>query len=50
VADKYKKTVILVTHNSKIAACAERLIRISDGHLVSDELVVDRQKPEDISW
>jgi putative ABC transport system ATP-binding protein len=50
VADKYKKTVILVTHNSKIAACAERLIRISDGHLVSDELVKDRQKPEDINW
>lgn len=50
VAETYQKTVILVTHNSKIAQCAERLIRIADGKLVSNEIVQDRKKPEEISW
>ncbi len=31
------KTVILITHESDVAARAERVIRISDGEVVSDE-------------
>ncbi len=31
VAKQYKKTVLIVTHNAKIAECAERVIRLSDG-------------------
>jgi putative ABC transport system ATP-binding protein len=50
VAETYHKTVVLVTHNSKIAACAKRLIRISDGHLLSDEVQEHPLKPEEISW
>jgi putative ABC transport system ATP-binding protein len=50
VAEKYHKTVVLVTHNSKIASCAKRLIRISDGHLVADEKIENPLKPEEISW
>jgi len=34
-----KITVILVTHNSEIAAFAKRIIRFLDGHLVVDEKV-----------
>ncbi|MCH3910015.1 MAG: ABC transporter ATP-binding protein [Bacilli bacterium] len=50
VAANYKKTVIIVTHNSKISQCAERLIRISDGKIVSNEVVENRKKPEEIAW
>jgi putative ABC transport system ATP-binding protein len=32
-------TVILVTHESDIAAFSKRIIRFSDGHIVSDEAV-----------
>jgi putative ABC transport system ATP-binding protein len=32
-------TVILVTHEQDIAAFSKRIIRFSDGHIVSDEAV-----------
>ncbi len=50
ISKQYKKTVILVTHNAKIADVAGRLLRISDGHLASDEIIESPKKPEDISW
>lgn len=50
VSENYHKTVLIVTHNSKIALCAQRLIRIADGKIVANELVKDRKKPEEISW
>jgi putative ABC transport system ATP-binding protein len=33
-------TVILVTHEPDIAAFSKRIIRFSDGHIVSDEQVI----------
>jgi len=50
VAGKYHTTVVLVTHNSKIADCAGRLLRISDGRIVADEKHPDHVKPEEIVW
>jgi len=50
VSHNYKKTVVIVTHNSKIADCAERLIRISDGKIIADALAKSPQKPEEIVW
>ena len=35
-------TVILVTHEPDIAAFSKRIIRFSDGHIVSDEKVRDQ--------
>jgi putative ABC transport system ATP-binding protein len=35
-------TVVLVTHESDIAAFSRRIIRFLDGHIVSDEAVVKR--------
>lgn len=50
VAAEYKKTVIIVTHNSKISECAERLIRIRDGKIASDEKIENPLKPMEVSW
>ncbi len=35
------RTVVLITHESEIASYANRLIRITDGRLVSDEIITD---------
>lgn len=50
VAEQYRKTVILVTHNAKIAEVSKRLLRIADGHLASDEAIEHPKRPEEISW
>lgn len=50
ISKKYNKTVIIVTHNSKIADVASRVIRLADGKLVSDKINKKPVKPEDIVW
>lgn len=35
-------TVVLVTHDNRVAQHAERVVRIADGRIVSDERVTDR--------
>lgn len=50
VSKKYQKTVIVVTHNSKIAECAEKVLHISDGKLVSVEKNENPIPPEQIQW
>lgn len=34
---KYKQTVIMITHNLEIAAAANRIIKIEDGHIVEED-------------
>ncbi len=50
VANNYKKTVIIVTHNQKIAECASRIIRISDGKILSDVKNNHPVSPEEVDW
>ncbi len=50
VSKEYKKTVIMVTHNAKIALCAERLIEIRDGKISKNIIQNDRIKPEEVDW
>ena len=33
---KYDQTMIVVTHDEKVAAMADRIIRIEDGRIVED--------------
>ena len=32
----YKQTIIMITHNMEIAACADRIIKIEDGKIVGE--------------
>ena len=36
--DKYKKTIVLVTHEPDIAEYCKRTVRFKDGNIVSDEV------------
>ena len=50
VVKTLKKSVIIVTHNSKIADCAERVIRIQDGAIVSNQINPNPIAPEEVNW
>ena len=50
VAVEYKKTVIIVTHNSQISECAERLIRIRDGKIEENRIIENPLKPSEVKW
>jgi putative ABC transport system ATP-binding protein len=41
---------VVITHNAAIAAIADRVIRLSDGHIVSVERNARRASPKDLSW
>ncbi len=45
-----ERTVVLVTHNSAIAAMADRVLRMGSGLLVSDELVEVPTPAAEIRW
>ena len=50
VSKSRRKTVLIVTHNSKIADCAEVVLHIKDGKL--DSIVRNERPipPEEIDW
>ncbi len=41
---------IVITHNASISAIADRVIRLSDGHIVSVERNTERRSPQELSW
>ena len=46
----YKKTVVMVTHNASIAEVGTRVIRVADGHIVSNEINANPLKPSEVKW
>jgi len=43
-------TTIVITHNAAIAGMADRVLRLADGRIVSDERNPRRLSPAEISW
>lgn len=43
-------TTIIITHNVDIAQMAGRIIRLSDGHIISDEVNPTRKSPSELAW
>lgn len=43
-------TVLIVTHNSAIAAMADRVFHMRDGHVVGDEMVDHPIEAEAVNW
>lgn len=37
--EKYGQTIVMVTHDIKLALYAKRIITLEDGHIISDEMV-----------
>ena len=50
VCKEYNMTVVIVTHNSKIAEVADRVIEIQDGSIYSDKINDDIKEPGSIVW
>ncbi len=50
VSKKYKKTVIIVTHNAKIAEIGTRVLSIADGQIVEDKVNESPKAIEEIEW
>jgi len=46
--DKFGQTIVMVTHDAQAAACADRVVFLSDGHVL-DEIRGDNLTPEAIS-
>lgn len=46
--EKRGKTVLVVTHDEQIAAYADRMIRLQDGRIVSDEMIARQSNPKSI--
>lgn len=47
---KNNQTVIIVTHNANIALIAQRVIRLSDGMIISDEKNLAPKEIDEIEW
>ena len=43
-------TTIIITHNLDIAQMADRIIRLSDGQIISDEANPNKKTPSELAW
>ena len=50
LCNEKKMTVIIITHNSTLAAMADRVIRIKNGRIESNEVNPTPKSIEDIEW
>ena len=50
VCASYRKTVLLVTHNAKIASVAKRVLKIVDGTIVEDSVNEHPVPPSEVVW
>jgi putative ABC transport system ATP-binding protein len=47
---RHQKTVVLVTHNSSISECADKVIRLKDGKVVDILHNTNKKRADEINW
>ena len=47
---EYKKTVVIITHNEKIAEMADRVLCIRDGKIEKILENQDKKAPDEVEW
>ena len=50
INEKYKTTIIVVTHNDAIKNMAHRDMRLRDGQIIKNKINETRTKAEDLEW
>lgn len=45
-----RTTTAIITHNSDIAAMADRVVRMADGHIAGEERNLSRKSPRELHW
>lgn len=50
VNEKFKTTIIIITHNSSIAQMANRIIKLKSGEIRSNEINENVISPEGVDW
>ena len=50
VNKKYNTTILIVTHNDLICKVSDRVIGITDGKIVRDEVIENPASPDSIEW
>lgn len=50
INEKYKTTIIVVTHNDAIKNMAHRVMRLRDGQIIKIKINETRTKAEDLEW
>jgi putative ABC transport system ATP-binding protein len=43
-------TTVVITHNAAIAEMADRVISLSNGHILSERIVEDKIEPKELQW
>lgn len=50
ITDVGERTIVMVTHNTQIAAIANRVIELRDGEIVGEHTNEDPADPADVTW
>ena len=50
INEKYKTTIIVVTHNDAIKNMAHRVMRLRDVQIIKNKINETRTKAEDLEW